>query len=197
MRVTTCIACSVSAPRLCSWRSHGSGVEDTMEALPDVSKEFLGPLKFPWGSTAGYTHRRAGAGAPHHLIWSLDSRLGCLVEPLASILSAPCIPLGAAAPSPSAPAAPGRVPPPLDPPPLPSSIPPLAHLIPCLSGVHPLHAPMMLRVATASFLAPKKWGWGGLGAAISPALFSCRFYSHSHSHQISHGPEAPRLQGLY
>lgn len=30
-----------------------------------------------------------------------------------------------------------------------------------------------------------------------PTLFSRRFYSHSHSHQISHGPEAPRLQGLH
>lgn len=27
-------------------------------------------------------------------------------------------------------------------------------------------------------------------------LFSHRFYSHSHSHQIPHGPETPRLQGV-
>lgn len=193
----TCVACSVSALWLCSQRSHGSGMEDTVESLLDVSKELLGPLKFPWGSTAGYTPCRAGAGAPHCLIWSLDSHLGRLVEPLAGISSAPCIPLGAAAPSPSPPAAPGRVLPPPDPPAPPSSIPPLAHLIPRLSGDHPLHAPTMLRVATASFLAPKNGGGGGLGAAVSPALFSRRFYSHSHSHQISHGPEAPRLQGLH
>lgn len=37
----------------------------------------------------------------------------------------------------------------------------------------------------------------GCGRDVSPALFSRRFYSHSHSHQISHGPEAPRLQGLH
>lgn len=172
-------------------------VEDTVETLPDVSEELLGPLKFPQGSTAGYTPCRAGAGAPHRLIRSLDSHPGRLVEPLAGISSAPGIPLGAAAPSPSSPAAPSRVPPPPS-----SSIPPLAHLIPCLSVDHPLHAPTTLRVATTSFLTPKNRGVGGgggagLGAAVSPALFSCRFYSHSHSHQISHGPEAPRLQGLH
>lgn len=69
---------SLGTPRLCSRRSCGSGAEDVVEALPDVSKELLGPLKFPQGSTAGCPPCRAGAGAPHRLIWSLDSRLGRL-----------------------------------------------------------------------------------------------------------------------
>lgn len=31
---------------------------------------------------------------------------------------------------------------------------------------------------------------------FSRPLFSHRFYTHSHSHQIPHGPETPRLQGV-
>lgn len=37
---------------------------------------------------------------------------------------------------------------------------------------------------------------GVQGALFSRPLFSHRFYSHSHSHQIPHGPETPRLQGV-
>lgn len=63
---------------------------------------------------------------------------------------------------------PNVCPPAPDPPPPPSSIPPLAHLIPRLSGDHPLHVPVMLRVATASFLTPKKRWWGVLAQPSAP-----------------------------
>lgn len=113
----------------------------------------LGPLKSPQGSTAGYTSCRAGAS--HHLIQSLDSCLGCLVEPLASISSCSLYSHGSSSPLSITSHSPW------DPAPLPSSILPLAHLIPPLSGDHPLHVPAMLRVAAVSFLSSRQRRVGG------------------------------------
>lgn len=81
----------------------------------------------------------------------------------------------------------------------------LTHLIPHRSATdppcsgwaaHPLSAPQRQNPhpsppARCMLLPP------GARPGRQPALFSRRFYSHSHSHQISHGPEAPRLQGLH
>lgn len=84
-------------------------------------------------------------------------------------------------------------------------LPHLTHLIPHRSATdppcsgwaaHPLSAPQKQNPhpsppARCMLLPP------GAPPGRQPALFSRRFYSHSHSHQISHGPEAPRLQGLH
>lgn len=158
-----------------------SGVGDTVEALPDVSKELPGPLKFPGCSPCR-------AGAPHCLIWSLRSRL-LPASRLLLMFPWEQQPLLHRLPQP-----PSHIPAATGP-----TIAPLAHLIPRLSpGTIPC---MRLRCSGWQLhpSSPRKMGIVGLelGTAVSPALFSCRFYSHSHSHQISHGPEAPRLQGLY
>lgn len=60
-----------------------------------------------------------------------------------------------------------------------------------------VHVPVHASPLDASLAA-------GAGASVgmsrvplfSRPLFSHRFYSHSHSHQIPHGPETPRLQGV-
>lgn len=175
---------------LCSQGSCEAGTEDTVEALPGAVRS----PKIPPGSTA-WIHASQGRGrcpSPSHLSpafllwmpggacpWHLSCSLGAASQ---------SPPLTAPAVSPLSPAT------------HPSSIPPVTHPIPPFSGVHPLHAPPKLRPSSSS---PQKQllvvvvARGSLSAAVSPALFSRRFYSHSHSHQISHGPEAPRLQGLH